>query len=843
MSTYANIVEQSGLFASLTPAEFATLLNQATQMEIPAGGILMREGEVGHECYIILQGSVQVFTEIGDGREIVIARREPGAVIGEQALLPGSSGRRNASIRALTDVLLLRITEEQFLGLLAANHPLKEQLRRVGEEQAQTILVRQSVVFRSLPFDSTDGDWFREEVFADGETVFRQGDVGDKVYLVLSGTAGVYEEGPEGRKRLLGIGMGRIFGEMALVERKPRSATIIAEGDLRVISIDGDHFLRMYEQAPEVREYMQTLKKVYALGRGGVATEYLGRFMGKECITTVASRPRGETLVSSLVIGEDIFNLSVVGGDIAGQERIRFQDTQRGIERELVLAGLRVVGVTSQGQWDELGKVYRMVLEATPVTSDQLDLFRKRGILQRVVDIPLYQDHEIVCNCLQIKRGDLRLAVEGGCHTVDKLMEQTGAGSVCGGCRPLLREMIGHADWVPVHVAEVLPAASDIRSFRFKPLGNGNVLTLKPAKPGQHVVVQAHIGGRWVQRPYTISSAADETGYREITVKREAQGLFSGWLFADGWKDALIRVSDPEGDYYAELNDQQPIVCLVGGIGMTPALAMCRSIIRSGTQQPLYIDYSVSTREQCAYAEELQAAAAKHSNIKVNLRFTRETGRLSLAHIQQISQAYPNAHYYICGPGIFQTAAEGFLKEAHVPRDHVHIEEFTAVGAKPASPPRTYFYLGLALLVAFLLQDIFKLKIPWLEMVQAGDSYKRWTGLLLTLYMAAQFLLSYVRVRGNMKASVQQYRLHKLQGALAPLFFYIHSTQMGYAFLTFLSVVFFANVGVGLFNHEWVSNADLKRQYSHYWLIAHVILSLLTVALVAIHIYVVFAFR
>jgi ferredoxin-NADP reductase/CRP-like cAMP-binding protein len=843
MSIRADDIVRSGLLGSVSEVELEALLSKASRWEVPAGGLIMREAELGNECYVILSGSVQVFTQGKDDRVFVLDRREPGAVIGEQALLPGSTGRRNASLRALTDVSLLRITREQFLDILTRDHSLKEKLRRIGDEQARDNLLHQSAVFSSLHLGDGDGDWHREETFSDGEVIFRQGDIGDKVYLVIDGIAGVYEEKVDGhRSRLLGVGPGRTVGEMALVNKKPRSATVIAESELKVISINGHQFLKMQAQYPEVREYMQTLNKVFALGQQSIGTQYLGRFNWMDCLTTVASLIDGVMVTSSLVIGQDIFNMAVVMKDDTAVNRVRYQDTQRGINRELMVEAERIVGVASQGQWEELGKVYRMVLERTILEADQLDLFRQDGTLQRVIQLPLYQDDEVVCDCLQLQRGALRRCFEAGAHTVEKLGEATGAGNTCGGCRPLLKQMVGQADWLPVEVAEVIPCNEKVRSYRFKSTTNGE-LPLSEARPGQHVVIQANIEGRWIQRPYTISSAAQETDYREITVKKEPQGLFSGWLFDGRYHNTMVRISEPQGDYHADLSQPDTIVCLVGGIGMTPALAICRSIISSGKRQTLAIDYSVSTRDQFIYADELQNAATGHDNIRVNLRATREQGRIGKTDIDKFLEDYPDAQYYICGSSDYQDGVEDLLKAAAVPPERVHLEVFTPVGIRPVTPSLNYFYLGLVFLVLFATQDLLHLKLPWLEALQAQGTYKIWSGLLLTLYIACQFMLPAVRWTHRVKDTVHYYNLHKIQGVFAPLIYFIHSTTIGFAYLSFLSAAYFSNVLVGLFNHEVVVNPERKQQFARYWLAAHVLFSVLTIALLVVHLYVVISFR
>jgi CRP-like cAMP-binding protein len=57
-----------------------------------------------------------------------------------------------------------------------------------------------------------------------GEVIFYKGTVGSQMYVVLGGTVGVFD----GDKCLAKLGVGDMFGEMALVNKEPRSATVAA---------------------------------------------------------------------------------------------------------------------------------------------------------------------------------------------------------------------------------------------------------------------------------------------------------------------------------------------------------------------------------------------------------------------------------------------------------------------------------------------------------------------------------------------------------------------------------------------------------------------------------------
>ena len=90
------------------------------------------------------------------------------------------------------------------------------------------------------------------KVYGDGEEIVRQGEVGDCMYVIQMGQAEAIQ-GEEGKEvRLAVLGEGDIFGEMALFERMPRSATVRALGDVRVLTIDKKTFLRRVHEDPSL---------------------------------------------------------------------------------------------------------------------------------------------------------------------------------------------------------------------------------------------------------------------------------------------------------------------------------------------------------------------------------------------------------------------------------------------------------------------------------------------------------------------------------------------------------------------------------------------------------------
>jgi serine/threonine protein phosphatase PrpC/CRP-like cAMP-binding protein len=76
-------------------------------------------------------------------------------------------------------------------------------------------------------------------VFLADEPVFREGDEGDELFVVLSGSVRVEKAGTT----ILSLGPGEHFGEMALIDREPRSASVVAVEDTRVLVMKRPDFL------------------------------------------------------------------------------------------------------------------------------------------------------------------------------------------------------------------------------------------------------------------------------------------------------------------------------------------------------------------------------------------------------------------------------------------------------------------------------------------------------------------------------------------------------------------------------------------------------------------------
>lgn len=94
--------------------------------------------------------------------------------------------------------------------------------------------------------------------YADGETVFQEGDHSFEMYVVQSGYMVVSQNGRE----LAVLGPGEFFGEMSLLESLPRSATVRARGPARLLCIQPGGFLLKIRRDPTFAfELLQALSR------------------------------------------------------------------------------------------------------------------------------------------------------------------------------------------------------------------------------------------------------------------------------------------------------------------------------------------------------------------------------------------------------------------------------------------------------------------------------------------------------------------------------------------------------------------------------------------------------
>lgn len=98
--------------------------------------------------------------------------------------------------------------------------------------------------------------------FDAGDTIFEEGDAGDRLYVVTSGLVQISKKGPRGDVPIGYVGAGEVFGELALIDDEPRMGTARAVTDVECVVLSAAGFQRMRDQAnPFLKEILGVLSR------------------------------------------------------------------------------------------------------------------------------------------------------------------------------------------------------------------------------------------------------------------------------------------------------------------------------------------------------------------------------------------------------------------------------------------------------------------------------------------------------------------------------------------------------------------------------------------------------
>ena len=88
--------------------------------------------------------------------------------------------------------------------------------------------------------------------YPSGEALFHQNDYGDDAYVILEGEADIVVDTPHRALRIATLGKNDIVGEIALLCEVPRTATVIAHGDLEIMRVSKEGFFHLVTEFPQV---------------------------------------------------------------------------------------------------------------------------------------------------------------------------------------------------------------------------------------------------------------------------------------------------------------------------------------------------------------------------------------------------------------------------------------------------------------------------------------------------------------------------------------------------------------------------------------------------------------
>jgi ferredoxin-NADP reductase/MOSC domain-containing protein YiiM/ferredoxin len=270
------------------------------------------------------------------------------------------------------------------------------------------------------------------------------------------------------------------------------------------------------------------------------------------------------------------------------------------------------------------------------------------------------------------------------------------------------------------------------------------------ARPGQYLTVRLQVEDeqRSVLRNYSLSGPPG-AGYYRITVKREPNGVASGYLHSRLAVGDQLEIAAPRGTFILGATDA-PVLLISAGIGATPVLAMLHALAEVHSDREIWWLHGARSRNDHSFAVEARALLAELSNAHAHVYYSRPgpddregrdfdgVGRLTPSVLTALD-APRDADAYLCGPAAFMQEMSAGLAAIGLAASRIHTEPFgPAAGLTPgiaAAPARAPHppggQPGTGPTIEFARSD---LAVPWsddyaslLELAEACDVPVRWS--------------------------------------------------------------------------------------------------------------------
>ncbi len=295
-------LQESRWFRRIDASVWGDLTLRLGHVRLAPGETLFDQGDAGDGIYVVLAGRLKAYKVEDDGSEVPLGEMAAGSTVGEIQVLTG--GTRTATVRAVEPSELARISTAVFDELLRRSPETRREMVAVNERRLDRSLLVEVLPKLFGPLDEEAMAELRsigrQREIRRGELLIRKGDPGESCFLLLRGRLAVLVEDEDGREAVLGeIARGEPVGEMALITGEPRSTSVRAIRDSRVVEIPRDRFEALVARDPQVlmaiaRILVERLSQSRALARPVAAD-------GDRRIATIAVVPLGDDLPATEV--------------------------------------------------------------------------------------------------------------------------------------------------------------------------------------------------------------------------------------------------------------------------------------------------------------------------------------------------------------------------------------------------------------------------------------------------------------------------------------------------------------------------------------------------------------
>ena len=197
-----------------------------------------------------------------------------------------------------------------------------------------------------------------------------------------------------------------------------------------------------------------------------------------------------------------------------------------------------------------------------------------------------------------------------------------------------------------------------------------------------------------VARSYSFATPAQPNAQVSFFVRQVPQGVFSGHVHTQPLVGQRVSVQGPAGDFWLRPGEG-PLLCVAGGSGLAPLLALLQGALDSGVQRPVRLVFGARTQADLYALDEIAALAQAWPLpfdfvpvLSQEPEGSDWPGARGLVTLALGARPEPATQAYLCGPPAMVDAVEAHLVAQGVARADIHADRFTTLHDQPAAPSR-----------------------------------------------------------------------------------------------------------------------------------------------------------
>lgn len=222
--------EEPALFAGagLDRAQQDALLARSERRVYEPGQTIIRQGDEADAFYILVQGTLEVSLEQPGEAPRPIDRLSDGAFFGEIGLLQGV--RRTATVRVsdAAPAEVMALSRESFLSIIEEFDLVEAEIAALVRRRGAQLALARALPALSRAQIAGLSPAIEAQSFIPGETIIAEGDPASTFYIIARGDAQVFHRRGAGEALIDRLGAGEYFGEIGLLQGRPRTATVRA---------------------------------------------------------------------------------------------------------------------------------------------------------------------------------------------------------------------------------------------------------------------------------------------------------------------------------------------------------------------------------------------------------------------------------------------------------------------------------------------------------------------------------------------------------------------------------------------------------------------------------------